>query len=80
MDRPDIPALLREAQRRHKELELRGAAYVIGRDDVVTTGRSDFTRLQKALFAFMSRNAEFAGDHFGIPAEQILESGGQGAI
>jgi len=80
MDRPDIPALLREAQRRHKELELRGAAYVIGRDDVVTTGRSDFTRLQKALFAFMSRNAEFAGDHFGIPAEQILESGGQVAI
>lgn len=80
MDRPDIPALLREAQRRHKELELRGAVYVLGRDDVVTNGRSDFTRLQKALFAFMSRNAEFAGDHFGIPAEQILESGGQVAI
>ena len=80
MDRPDIPALLREAQRRHKELELRGAVYVLGRDDVVTSGRSEFTRLQKALFAFMSRNAEFAGDHFGIPAEQILESGGQVAI
>ena len=80
MDRPDVPALLREAQRRHKELELRGAVYVVGRDDVVTSGRSDFTRLQKALFAFMSRNAEFAGDHFGIPAEQILESGGQVAI
>jgi K+ transporter len=35
------------------------------------------TRIQKSLFAFMSRNAEFAGRHFGIPAERVLESGRQ---
>lgn len=80
MDRPDVPALLREAQRREKQLELKQAVYVLGRDDVVTSGRSPLSRLQKALFAFMSRNAEFAGNHFGISAENIVESGSQVAI
>ena len=80
MDRPDVPALLREAQRRSKELELKHAMYVLGRDDVVTTGRSPLTRPQKAVFAFMSRNAEFAGNHFGISADHIVESGSQVAI
>ena len=80
MDRPDVPALLREAQRREKQLDLKHAVYVLGRDDVVTSGRSPLTRLQKALFAFMSRNAEFAGSHFSISAENIVESGSQVAI
>ncbi len=80
MDRPDVPALLREAQRRCKELELKHAVYVLGRDEVVTTGRSPLGRLQKAVFAFMSRNAEFAGNHFGISADHIIESGSQVAI
>jgi KUP system potassium uptake protein len=77
MDHIDVPALMQEARRHFKDLELKGALYIVGRDDIVTSRRPGMTRIQKALFAFMSRNAEFAGSHFGIPAERILESGRQ---
>lgn len=77
MDHVDVPALMQEARRHFKDLELKGAVYVVGRDDIITSRRPGMTRIQKALFAFMSRNAEFAGSHFGIPAERILESGQQ---
>jgi len=50
---------------------------MLSRDDIVTSSRPGMTRIQKALFAFMSRNSEFAGRHFGIPAERIIESGRQ---
>ncbi|MFM8518470.1 MAG: potassium transporter Kup [Nevskiaceae bacterium] len=77
MDHVDVPALMQEARRHFKDLELKGALYIVGRDDIVTSRRPGMTRIQKALFAFMSRNAELAGSHFGIPAERILESGRQ---
>jgi KUP system potassium uptake protein len=80
MDRIDVPALLQESRRLFKEIELKGVVYVLGRDDVVTSGRTGMSGLQKALFAFMSRNAEFAGNHLGIAADRIVESGGQVAI
>ncbi len=80
MDRIDVPALLQESRRLFKEIDLKGVVYVLGRDDVVTSGRTTMTGLQKALFAFMSRNAEFAGNHLGIAADRIVESGGQVAI
>jgi KUP system potassium uptake protein len=34
-------------------------------------------RWRKRLFLFLARNAEFAGAHFGIPPERIIELGGQ---
>jgi KUP system potassium uptake protein len=80
MDRIDVPALLQESRRLFKEIDLKGVVYVLGRDDVVTSGRTTLSAPQKALFAFMSRNAEFAGSHLGIAADRIVESGGQVAI
>jgi KUP system potassium uptake protein len=77
MDHVDVPTLMQEARRHFKDLELKGAVYVVGRDDIITSRRPGMTRIQKSLFAFMSRNAEFAGRHFGIPAERVLESGRQ---
>lgn len=77
MEQIDVPALMQEARRHFKELDLRGASYMLSRDDIVTSSRPGMTRIQKALFAFMSRNSEFAGRHFGIPAERIIESGRQ---
>jgi KUP system potassium uptake protein len=77
MDQLDVPVLLREAQRLRKDLNTKHAVYVIGHDAVVTAGSSSLLRLQKLLFAFMSRNEALAGNHFGIAAHSIVESGGQ---
>jgi KUP system potassium uptake protein len=77
MDPIDVPQMMREVQKVYREIVPPEVRYVIGRDDIVTTGRSRMSVLQKAVFAFMSRNAEFAGSHLGIPANMILESGAQ---
>ncbi len=70
----------RGVQRIHKDVIPQEVTYVIGRDDIVTNGRARLTRVQKAVFAFMSRNAEFAGEHLGIPPHRVQESGGQVAL
>jgi len=77
MDPIDVPQMLREVQKVYREIVPPEVRYVIGRDDIVTTGRSRMSAPQKAVFAFMSRNAEFAGGHLGIPAHMIIESGAQ---
>ena len=80
METINVPTLVRDVQRIHKDVIPQEATYVIGRDDIVTNGRARLTRIQKAMFAFMSRNAEFAGEHLGIPPHRIQESGGQVAL
>jgi KUP system potassium uptake protein len=77
MEQIDVPTLLLEARRQFKELDMRGATYMLSRDDIVTSNRPGMMRILKVLFAFMSRNSEFAGSHFGIPADRIIESGRQ---
>ena len=77
MDPIDVPQMMREVQKVYREIVPPEVRYVIGRDDITTTGRSRMSAPQKAVFAFMSRNAEFAGGHLGIPAHMILESGAQ---
>jgi len=77
MEQIDVPTLLLEARRQFKELDMRGATYMLSRDDIVTSSRPGMMRILKVLFAFMSRNSEFAGSHFGIPADRIIESGRQ---
>ncbi|MBU6212117.1 MAG: KUP/HAK/KT family potassium transporter [Gammaproteobacteria bacterium] len=80
METINVPTLVRDVQRIYKDVIPQEVTYVIGRDDIVTNGRAPLTRIQKAVFAFMSRNAEFAGEHLGIPPHRIQESGGQVAL
>lgn len=77
MEAINIPVLLQEARRQFKELDIKGASYMLSRDDIVTSNRPGMMQIQKRLFAFMSRNSELAGRHFGIPADKIIESGRQ---
>jgi KUP system potassium uptake protein len=80
MERADVPRLLREAERVGLGFRTDSATYFLGRDDVVVSSPRGMATWRKHLFLFMSRNAEFAGTHFGIPPERIIELGGQVAI
>jgi KUP system potassium uptake protein len=80
MERAMVPRLLREAERAGLGFRTDNATYFLGRDDVVISSPRGMAVWRKHLFLFMSRNAEFAGAHFGIPPERIIELGGQVAI
>jgi KUP system potassium uptake protein len=77
MERADVPRLLREAERLGLGFRTDNATYFLGRDDIVVATPRGMARWRKRLFLFLARNAEFAGAHFGIPPERIIELGGQ---
>ncbi|MEY4356792.1 MAG: hypothetical protein RL469_118 [Pseudomonadota bacterium] len=77
METPDVPKLLRDAQRTWKDLDLHDVTYFLGRDDIVLTNQGNLPLWRKRLFAFMSRNSAFAGTHFGLEASKVVESGAQ---
>ncbi len=77
MERPDVPRLMREAERLGLGFRTDNATYFLGRDDIIVSSPRGMAKWRKRLFLFMARNSEFAGAHFGIPPERIIELGGQ---
>jgi len=80
MERADVPRFLRLAERAGLDFRTDSATFFLGRDDVVVSSPRGFARWRKQLFVIMNRNAELAGNYFGIPPERIIELGGQVAI
>jgi len=77
MEQPLVPRLLREAEKFGLPFRTHDATYFLGRDDLVAAGQRGMALWRKHLFLYLARNAEFAGAHFGIPPERIIEIGGQ---
>ena len=77
MDLPDVPKLLREAERRGLPFRTDDATFFLGREDIVIGARREMATWRKQLFMFMARNAQFAGERFGIAPSRIVEIGGQ---
>jgi KUP system potassium uptake protein len=77
MEQPQVPRLLRDAERCGLPVRTHDATFFLGRDDIVAGGRKGLATWRKYLFLILARNAEFAGAHFSIPPERIVEIGGQ---
>lgn len=77
MERPDVPRLLKEAERSGLSVQVDRATYFLGRDEVVVGSPRGMAPWRKVMFLFMARNAQFAGAHFGLPPGRIVEVGGQ---
>ncbi len=77
VERADVPRLLREAERLGLGFRTENATYFLGRDDIILSSPRGMARWRKRLFVFMDRNAEFAGTHYSLPPERIIELGGQ---
>jgi KUP system potassium uptake protein len=81
MERPDIPALLRQAHERGCTIDLSDVTYYVGHETVVPADDAKaLPRWVEALFAFMQRNASHLTDYFRLPADQVVEIGRQVAI
>jgi KUP system potassium uptake protein len=78
METPRVPELLEKAARRFAIPYSPGStSYYLGRETLLTTGKSRMWRWRKALFSFESRNARSATQYFGIPADRVVELGMQ---
>jgi KUP system potassium uptake protein len=77
MTSPDVPAMLQrfaDGQFPNGEHEV---TYYLGRETLLTTGRSKLATWRKRLFSVMSRNAQPATAFFGIPPNRVVELGTQ---
>jgi KUP system potassium uptake protein len=81
MERPDIPALLRQAHERGCGIELSDIIYYVGHETVLS--REDGKGLPKwiaACFALMQRNSVHLSDYFRLPSDALVEIGRQISI
>jgi KUP system potassium uptake protein len=81
MERPDIPALLRQASDQGCAINLADVTYYVGHETV--TPRDDTKALPRwveALFALMQRNSAHLTDYFKLPPDAVVEIGRQISI
>ncbi len=81
MERPDIPALLRQANALGCSLELEDVTYYVGHETVIH--RDDgkgLPRFVQSLFAYLQRNSTHVSDYFRLPPDSVVELGREIAI
>jgi KUP system potassium uptake protein len=77
MQNPNVPQILERCIALGLPIVLDETSYYLGRETLLTTGRSPMPRWRKGLFAYLSRNARPATSFFGIPANRVVEMGMQ---
>jgi len=77
MQTPNVSEILRLAQASGLRASPQESSFYLGRETLLTTGNVKMWRWRKALFAFLSRNAQSATAFFSIPPNRVLELGTQ---
>lgn len=81
MERPNVPALLRQAHAHGCNVDLDDVTYYVGHETVVhREDRKGLPRWLETLFAFMQRNSVHVSDFFHLPPDAVVEIGRQVSI
>lgn len=81
VERPDVPALLRQACGTGTAFDLSDVTYFVGHETVVS--RENGTGLPhwlERMFAFLQRNSAHVTDYFRLPPDTVVEIGREVAI
>ncbi|HEX9798726.1 MAG TPA: potassium transporter Kup [Thermoanaerobaculia bacterium] len=73
----DVPAVLTRARAQGLELDPMAATYVLNRNVVLPSARSQLARWRQSLFALLARNATTADQFFRLPANRVVSVGMQ---
>uniref|UniRef100_A0A7C4EJ44 Probable potassium transport system protein Kup n=1 Tax=Fundidesulfovibrio putealis TaxID=270496 RepID=A0A7C4EJ44_9BACT len=77
MQTPDVPRIMEAARAVGLAADPADTTFFLGRESLLTSGRSPMPTWRKRLFEFMSRNARPATAYFNIPAGRVMELGVQ---
>lgn len=77
MQKPNVPQIMKIAAQHGLVTDPMTTTFYLGRETLLTGGKSKMTRWRKAFFVFMSRNAGNPTFYFGIPANRVVELGTQ---
>jgi KUP system potassium uptake protein len=77
MQEPDVPAALKLSKTHGCDFDASCGTFFLGREDLVATSKPGMAIWRERLFALMARNAQRATRFYKLPAEAVLEVGGQ---
>ena len=77
LETPDVPAALAQAASLGLETDSARTSYFLGRETLLTGGRSGMAGWRKKLFALMSQNARSPTAYFNLPPGRVIELGMQ---
>ena len=77
MQKPNVPQIMKMVAQYGLVTDPMTTTFYLGRETLLTGGKSKMMRWRKAIFAFMSRNAGNPTSYFGIPANRVVELGTQ---
>jgi KUP system potassium uptake protein len=77
MQSPDIRDVLARCRELGLAVNERDTSYYLGRETLLTTGKSRMARWRKKIFAILSRNAQPATAFFKLPPNRVVELGTQ---
>ncbi len=77
MQTPTVPRILERCRRDGLVVDLNTTTYYLGRQSLLTGGRTRMARWRKMLFSFLTRNARPPTDFFGLPPNRVVELGVQ---
>ena len=77
MQTPNVPLALRRAAEMGLEFDPGAVSYFLGRETLLTTGKSGMANWRKNLFVYLARNARPANTFFRIPPNRVIELGAQ---
>ncbi|HEY5920955.1 MAG TPA: potassium transporter Kup [Kofleriaceae bacterium] len=77
MQSPDVPKIIARCATKGLVTQPMTTTYYLGRQTLLTGGKSRFARWRKLLFAFLSRNARTPTAFFSLPPNRVVELGVQ---
>jgi KUP system potassium uptake protein len=81
MERPDLPALLKQAHDKGCVIDLSDVTYYVGHETIIARrDRLGMPHWMESIFAFMERNSVHVSDYFRLPGDSVVEIGRQIAI
>jgi KUP system potassium uptake protein len=75
MEKPDITAILREADSHGVPYEPEHTTYFLSREELLPGRRSDLPPLRRTAFMQMARSAQVIADYYGLPPNRVVEIG-----
>lgn len=75
MQQPKVPKILERCARHGLVAEETDTTYYLGRQTLLTTGKSRLATWRKKLFAFLSKNSRAPTEFFALPPNRVVELG-----
>jgi KUP system potassium uptake protein len=75
MQQPNVPRILARCEKHGLVVNEADTTYYLGRQTLLTSGKSRVAKWRKMLFSFLARNSRAPTSFFGLPPNRVVELG-----